>query len=126
MNKRLFYTICSTVSGICLAIWIGVFFVHYASKKPTPSPVPSPPQAAPVEEDKSSAIRVSALNHYLLVSENGAVSVYCVYDNGYKSLKNVLDINVDTLRANDRKEFERGIVVHDSEDLAFLIEDYVS
>lgn len=135
MNKKLYYTICSSVIGVFLVVWLAVF--AYFSLRTSPHLYQN--AKASQNENKNSKPNESSqpqnisfpLNsgnnkpYYLILCENDVLNVYEV-QNGKKNFIETLDVNVSQMIKTDREEFMRGVRIDSKIELAHIIEDYAS
>lgn len=135
MNKKLYYTICSSVIGVFLIVWLALFAYFSVRTSPDLSQNTKTSQAENTNADKTEKPEAqnisSAQNtpgseaYYLILCENGALNVYEV-KNGEQIFLETLDINVSQMIKTDREEFMRGVRVNSKIELAHIIEDYAS
>ena len=65
--------------------------------------------------------------HYILKATDGKIGIYNQIDENKLELFNLLDINIDSLRENDKKLFlGEGIKIYGQEELYEFIEDFNS
>ncbi len=138
MNKQIFYRVSISIITGFLIIWLTAFAVYLSQNRQpkaeppqmqAPSAQPQPKATISEKEpsDTPQAVSASSIAHYLAVIQNGRIAVYEVYTNGSRQLRTVLeDIDPAMLRTEDRKSFEKGILLYSEEELASLIEDFSS
>ena len=135
MNKKLYYTICSSVIGVFLIVWLALFAYFSVRTSPNFPQNTKTSQAENTNADKTEKPEAqnisSAQNtpgseaYYLILCENSALNVYEV-KNGEQIFLETLDINVSQMIKTDREEFMRGVRVNSKIELAHIIEDYAS
>ena len=135
MNKKLYYTICSSVIGVFLIVWLALFayfalssrpkFSHNTTKPQSESAENIPKNTQKTENISSPKNIISAEAYYLILCENDALNVYEI-KNGEKTFVETLGINVSQMLKTDREEFMRGVRVNSKIELAHIIEDYAS
>lgn len=135
MNKKLYYTICSSVIGVFLIVWLALFAyfsVRTSPKLPQNTKTSQSENTNAVKSEKPKAENISSVKnaneieaYYLILCENGALNVYEV-KNGEQNFLETLDINVSQMIKTDREEFMRGVRVNSKIELAHIIEDYAS
>lgn len=74
----------------------------------------------------SQAIILENKDDYLVIKENGLVNLYVIGIDGNKTFEQILEIDANSLTANDRKLLTQGIILDTREDLVSLLEDYTS
>ncbi len=138
MNKQIFYRVSISIITGFLIIWLTAFAVYLSQNRQpkaeppqiqAPSAQPQPKAAVPQNEtaDTPQAVSASSIAYYLAVIQNGRIAIYEMYTNGSQQLRTILeDIDPAMLRAEDRKNFEKGMRLYSEEDLASLIEDFSS
>ena len=124
MNKKLYFSVCVSVLCTFFAVLSLVLLLRTSDKKVKEDIVPQ--NQNPVATKKyAENINANNVKYYLAIYENGKINSYKVFENGTKSFYEELDeINVFTMRENDREMFKKGIALTSKEDLISLIEDY--
>lgn len=122
MNKRLYFKICSFAIGGFLVIWSAAFTV-FLLKDRNSREYTAPQQ---VSESVQGAVKNAEIDYYFAHTDGERVCIYEVYTNGYTKLIASPDIILRTLPEEDRKSFEKGIILNDKAALASLIEDFSS
>ena len=121
MNKNLYFKICSFIIGGFLLIWSAGFTLFLVRERNTEKPT------APSEEKTvQSTVQSATLSHYTAQAEQDRVIIYEVYNNGYKKIFSVPNIDFRELTQQDRESFEKGIILKSKSDVASLIEDFTS
>lgn len=75
--------------------------------------------------DKSSDFSPDT-NDYLVISEGSLVNLYAIDKDENKTFERVLEIDLASLKAEDRELLKKGILLNDKASLLALIEDYSS
>ena len=124
MNKKLYFSVCVSVLCTFFAVLSLVLLLRTSDKKVKEDIVPQ--NQNPVATKKyAENINANNVKYYLAIYENEKINSYKVFENGTKSFYEELDeINVFTMRENDREMFKKGIALTSREDLISLIEDY--
>lgn len=65
-------------------------------------------------------------NDYLMVAEGELVNLYTINKEGYKIFEKVLDIDISSLKEEDKDLLTSGILVDTKADILSLIEDFSS
>lgn len=65
-------------------------------------------------------------NDYFIISEGSLVNLYTINKDGYRMFEKVLDIDISSLKEEDKQLLTGGILVDTKNDLLSLIEDYSS
>lgn len=65
-------------------------------------------------------------NDYLMVAEGELVNLYTINKDGYKIFEKVLDIDIASLKEEDKDLLTSGILVDTKDDILSLIEDFSS
>lgn len=66
------------------------------------------------------------MNDYLVVSEGALVNLYSITKEGTKIFEQVLDIDLSSLKSEDKTLLLNGILLDTKDDVLSLIEDYSS
>jgi len=129
MNKKLYYTICSSVIGAFFIVLIILFFVFSINN----NVIKTENEATGNKKSHDNMQNMSFDNatksideHYLVLCENENLIVYHISADGKKTFYDRLDINVSNLRKTDKEAFLSGVAVKDKIELAHIIEDYSS
>lgn len=80
-------------------------------------------------EDEFTLYRIIEANcddHYVLKDENGYISVYAELTENIKNLVEKTEIEVNSLREEDRKDLVEGIRIYGREELTSIMEDFNS
>lgn len=134
MNKKLYYTICSSVIGAFLVVWIITFTIFSIKNKPIQNENKNNEKTnisqnassltQNLSSDKNAESDIS--EHYLIKCENERLIVYHISNEGEKTFYQELNINVSHMRKADKEAFLSGVTVKDDIELAHIIEDYTS
>jgi hypothetical protein len=114
-----------TVVGIANLMRPNAVLPEQAAVSPQPSPTPpspSPsktPRPSPIPSEVTETAESSTT--YIVKEDNGKVYVYV---EGDPTPQKTLNINLQGLRQYDRELFAEGIVLHSTEELAQLEEDF--
>lgn len=126
MNKSLFFTICTFSLGAFIIVWL---YVIAGLTSPEPQhniPHENPSSQNTTTQNQHQQVVTPNISHYLIKNAKGKINIYSVYSNGLTKLEKILDVNPETLRKIDKISFDEGIIIKDPEELAHIIEDYVS
>lgn len=124
MNKKLYFSVCVSILCTFFAVLSLVLLLRASDKKVKEDIVPQN-QNQVATKKYAENINTNNVKYYLAIYENGKINSYKVFENGTKSFYEELDeINVFTMRENDREMFKKGIALTSKEDLISLIEDY--
>lgn len=130
MNKKLYYTICSSVIGSFLIVWLISFSIFSIKSKAiqhnTENMQRNKTNDSYFAQNLSSGQTSTIEEHYLIVCENKNIIVYHISENGIKTFYDKLDIDTSQMRKADRDAFIQGVTVKDKIELAHIIEDYTS
>jgi len=63
---------------------------------------------------------------YLVISENNLVNLYAIDKDDKKTFERILEIDLASLKNEDRELLKKGIILNDKADVLSLIEDYSS
>lgn len=66
------------------------------------------------------------LKHYVLKEYDGKIGVFYQNPKNNNEIKEIIDVNIQHLRQEDRELLQKGIMVESNEELAQIIEDYSS
>lgn len=121
MNKNLYFKICSFVIGGFLILWSAGFTLFLVRERNVQKP-----DMQKEEKTVESTVQSAALSHYTAQASENKVIIYEVYNNGYKKIFSVPDIDFRELTQQDRESFEKGIILKSKSDVASLIEDFTS
>ena len=124
MNKKLYFSVCVSILCTFFAVLSVVLLLRTSDEKVKDNIVPQ--NQNPIAAKKyANNISTNNVKYYLAIYENGKINSYKVYENGTKKFYEELDeINIMTMRENDREMFKKGIALNSKEDLICLIEDY--
>jgi len=64
--------------------------------------------------------------HYLLIEEEGYISIYTIDEEGNRTIKESKRISVEYLSETDKIELKNGIMVYGAEELNKILEDFES
>ena len=65
-------------------------------------------------------------NDYLIISEGNLVNLYVIDKNEHKTFERILEIDLASLKHEDKELLKKGIILGDKASLLALIEDYSS
>lgn len=74
----------------------------------------------------STDVDEKCLKHYIVKEYNGKIGVYYQSALVENPLKQLIDINIQQLREEDREKLKQGIYVNSDQELAQIIEDFTS
>ncbi|MCG8500652.1 MAG: BofC C-terminal domain-containing protein [Firmicutes bacterium] len=74
----------------------------------------------------STDVDEKCLKHYIVKEYNGKIGVYYQSALVENPLKQLIDINIQQLRDEDREKLKQGIYVNSDQELAQIIEDFTS
>ena len=121
MNKNLYFKICSFIIGGFLLLWSAGFTLFLVRERSIEKP------SVPTEEETiESTVPSAELSHYTAQATEDKVIIYEVYNNGYKKIFSVPDIDFRELTQQDKESFQKGIILKSKSDVASLIEDFTS
>ncbi len=66
------------------------------------------------------------MNDYLVIAENNIVALYSIDKEDTKTFERVLEIDLASLKREDRELLKKGILLNDKSAVLSLIEDYSS
>ena len=69
---------------------------------------------------------VSDTNDYLVIAENSLVNLYAIDKDNKKTFERILEIDLASLKKEDRELLKKGIILNDKSAVLSLIEDYSS
>ncbi|MBQ2696695.1 MAG: BofC C-terminal domain-containing protein [Clostridia bacterium] len=87
---------------------------------------PEPGRAASTTVTTTEEVSEPEEQIYFVVEQSGRVRVFLVDNDGKRKFSHNLSIELDALRAEDRKLFSEGITVYSKEELSSLVEDFSS
>lgn len=121
MNKSLYFKICSFIIGGFLILWSAGFTLFLVRERNT-----SEPNVQKEEKAVQSAVQSATLSHYTAQAEQDRIIIYEVYNNGYRKVFSVPNIDFRELTEQDKESFQKGIILKNKSDVASLIEDFTS
>lgn len=125
MNKKLYYTICSSVISAFFIVFI-ILFTFFSINKSNVNINPEIQKNSNIQNITMDINQEKQNEHFLVICENEKLIVYHISDKGEKTFYDNLNINVFQLRKSDQEAFLKGVTIKDKIELAHLIEDYTS
>ena len=131
MKKSIFLYLIVCVFALVLGAYFG-FLPHTKSEEvplttvndPSPSDVPLS-LASENEATEAVSLQVPE-DRYVIRGHQGVIGVFKLYKSGMEVLSRTVDTPIHSLRQVDRDELSKGIIVHDEQSVAALLEDFVN
>jgi len=90
------------------------------------SQTPGQPASVTVTVAEPETAEEPAKQSYFVIEQSGRVCAFFIDKEGKRTFSHTLSIELDDLRAEDRKLFREGITVYSKEELSSLVEDFSS
>lgn len=133
------------IIGVIFAMYICASASYYFVRKKAPSqehesaksfqdntqpsedkPFPNLPVAISGTYSSDTDFSETDTNDYLMISEGELVNLYTINKDGDKIFEKVLDIDISSLKEEDKDLLTSGILVDSKDDILSLIEDFSS